>query len=131
MRSTCTDIELCGWFVISLTWQEPSFRRQATSLRAHLEEVLSMTQILHCCITLLRTLNYGNYGIFLILGNAGFISSTVLNPAAGSAASPCRHRTVQGPSQLHVLDLLQATSQVRGTVKGLGFRVPFARCVTL
>ena len=24
-----------------------------------------------------RTLNYGNYGIFLILGNAGFISSTV------------------------------------------------------
>ena len=25
----------------------------------------------------LRTLNYGNYGIFLILGNAGFISSTV------------------------------------------------------
>ena len=25
----------------------------------------------------LRTLNYGNYGIFLITGNAGFISSTV------------------------------------------------------
>ena len=25
----------------------------------------------------LRTLNYGNYGIFLIMGNAGFISSTV------------------------------------------------------
>ena len=24
----------------------------------------------------MRTLNYGNYGIFLILGNAGFISST-------------------------------------------------------
>ena len=28
------------------------------------------------CITL-RTLNYGNYGIFLIMGNAGFISSGV------------------------------------------------------
>ena len=28
------------------------------------------------CITL-RTLNYGNYGIILIMGNAGFISSTV------------------------------------------------------
>ena len=28
------------------------------------------------CITL-RTLNYGNYGRFLILGTAGFISSTV------------------------------------------------------
>ena len=28
------------------------------------------------CITL-RTLNYGNIGIFLVMGNAGFISSTV------------------------------------------------------
>ena len=26
----------------------------------------------------LRTLNYGNYGIFLIMGNAGYISSTVV-----------------------------------------------------
>ena len=26
----------------------------------------------------LRTLNYGNHGIFFIMGNAGFISSTVL-----------------------------------------------------
>ena len=26
----------------------------------------------------LRTLNYGNYGIFLIMGNAGFCPSTVL-----------------------------------------------------
>ena len=26
----------------------------------------------------LRTLNYGNYGISLIMGDAGFISSTVL-----------------------------------------------------
>ena len=26
----------------------------------------------------LRTLNYGNHGRFLIMGNAGFISSTVL-----------------------------------------------------
>ena len=26
----------------------------------------------------LRTLNYGSYGIFLFLGNAGFISSTVV-----------------------------------------------------
>ena len=29
----------------------------------------------------LRTLNYGNYGIFLIMGNAGCISSTE-NPTA-------------------------------------------------
>ena len=33
-----------------------------------------MIEILHD----LRTLNYGNYGIFLIMGNAGFISSTVV-----------------------------------------------------
>ena len=26
----------------------------------------------------LRTLNYGNYGIFLIMGNAGFCPSTVM-----------------------------------------------------
>ena len=25
-----------------------------------------------------RTLNYGNYGSFLVMGNAGFISSTVV-----------------------------------------------------
>ena len=25
-----------------------------------------------------RALNYGNYGIFLIMGHAGFVSSTVL-----------------------------------------------------
>ena len=29
------------------------------------------------CITL-KALNYGNYGIFLIMGNGGFISSTVV-----------------------------------------------------
>ena len=29
----------------------------------------------------LRTLNYGNYGIFLIMGNAGFCPSTVSNTA--------------------------------------------------
>ena len=28
----------------------------------------------------LRTLNYGSYGIFLIMGNAGFCPSTVRNP---------------------------------------------------
>ena len=27
----------------------------------------------------LRTLNYGNYGIFLIMGNAGFCPSTVVS----------------------------------------------------
>ena len=31
------------------------------------------------CMTL-RTLNYGNYGIFLIMGNAGFCPSAILLP---------------------------------------------------
>ena len=36
----------------------------------------------------LRTLNYGNYGIFLIMGNAGFCPSAVsLVKARGSKAA--------------------------------------------
>ena len=31
----------------------------------------------------LRTLNYGNYGIFLIMGNAGFCPSTVVQAFLG------------------------------------------------
>ena len=33
----------------------------------------------------MRTLNYGNYGIFLMMGNAGFVSSTVGRVVHGSA----------------------------------------------
>ena len=36
----------------------------------------------------LRTLNYGNYGIFLIMGNAGFISSTALRRALCGSPEP-------------------------------------------
>ena len=48
----------------------------------------------------LRTLNYENYGIFLIMGNAGFCPSTVLqvlqplvdpdpfNPGSNNPSSP-------------------------------------------
>ena len=32
----------------------------------------------------LRTLNYGNYGIFLIMGNAGFCPSTVARVLRGA-----------------------------------------------
>ena len=36
-----------------------------------------------------RTLNYGNYGTFLIMGHAGFISSTVRLPRPrGLSTSP-------------------------------------------
>ena len=51
----------------------------------------------------LRTLNYGNYGIFLIMGNAGFCPSTVMEEV----------ETVVG--------LLGSTVLIR--VYGLGFRV--------
>ena len=37
----------------------------------------------------LRTLNYGNYGIFLIMGHAGFCPSTVLQ----KNAAPKEHTT--------------------------------------
>ena len=39
------------------------------------------------CMTL-RTLNYGNYGIFLIMGNAGFIPSTVVLSLDGETRAP-------------------------------------------
>ena len=35
----------------------------------------------------LRTLNYGNYGIFLIMGHAGFCPSTVVEGSWGNFAS--------------------------------------------
>ena len=56
------------------------------------------------CMTL-RTLNYGNYGIFLIMGNAGFISSILVpfcdflysgsynyNPQKGATMKPMGFR---------------------------------------
>ena len=37
----------------------------------------------------LRTLNYGNYGLFLIMGNAGFISSTLGLPSGATYGLAC------------------------------------------
>ena len=37
---------------------------------------------------ILRTLNYGNYGLFLIMGNAGFPSSTVELRGFGPVLGP-------------------------------------------
>ena len=45
----------------------------------------------------LRTLNYGNYGIFLIMGNAGFCPSTVVI----SHESLKEAVTVYDPDPLH------------------------------
>ena len=38
--------------------------------------VLLLMMYCKSCTTF-RTLNYGNYGVYLIMGNAGFLSSTV------------------------------------------------------
>ena len=45
----------------------------------------------------LRTLNYGNYGIFLIMGNAGFCPSTVGIQQFGTKAwAVCGLRKAEG-----------------------------------
>ena len=54
----------------------------------------------------LRPLNYGNYGIFLMMGNAGFCPSTVrpldylLRPSGRSGVSIWPHRGVLRPHGL-------------------------------
>ena len=40
----------------------------------------------------LRTLNYGNFGIFLIMGNAGFCPSAVTPPVLHVKANMCYGR---------------------------------------
>ena len=46
----------------------------------------------------LRTLNYGNYGIFLIMGNAGFCPSAVLLPFFHSLLTKGRSKKARGAS---------------------------------
>ena len=41
----------------------------------------------------LRTLNYGNYGIFLIMGHAGFCPSAVVKGPGYKAVSKIQKRT--------------------------------------
>ena len=59
---------------------------------------------LKSCITL-RTLNYGNFGIFLIMGNAGFISSAVCRTKSQTltlSSEPLRRiRACSGIGHLH------------------------------
>ena len=44
----------------------------------------------------LRALNYGNYGIFLIMGNAGFCPSTVgLHPLDSSTPRPLNSKPIR------------------------------------
>ena len=58
----------------------------------------------------LRTLNYGNYGNFLIMGNAGLCPSTVRHGGRVASARPLRPKRLDlalGPdgSGLRVWDL--------------------------
>ena len=46
------------------------------------------------CITTLRTLNYGNYGAFFIMGNAGFLSSAVLSRQCPMPPNPTLTSTI-------------------------------------
>ena len=63
----------------------------------------------------LRTLNYGKYGIFLIMSNAGFISSTVLQVQAHGAVSRAKV-----PPQLRSFS--GAAWGGGGSVQGVGCR---------
>ena len=66
----------------------------------------------------LRTLNYGNYGIFLIMGNAGFCPSTVgRDSAAASSQAQPEDFTALRPSPL-----LGCQDPKNSRVLGLGFR---------
>ena len=56
----------------------------------------------------LRTLNYGNYGIFLIMGNAGFCPSTV-SCRVCMAALEFAKRTVGVPAKYRGTSLLLST----------------------
>ena len=78
----------------------------------------------------LRTLNYGNYGIFLIMGNAGFCPSTVSTlPTTISLKHRQRQRigVPQGkyPRVPEGLDLwTELVAFILGDVVGLrGFRI--------
>ena len=70
-----------------------------------------MIEILHYP----RTLNYGNDGIFRIMGNAGFISSAVWKNVLGplwtaSGKGPCD--SLSGSSRLSVLGAIPIGSTV-------------------
>ena len=70
-----------------------------------------------------RTLNYGNYGIFLIMGNAGFCPSAVppysLKPLEEAPETGC---CADGPWN----SVKIGVSQGAFTGCGLGFRVGFS-----
>ena len=65
--------------------------------------------------------NYGNYGIFLIMGNAGFISSTVVW-GLGIGADGLKFQAFLGHDRSCVFSGLGLNVEGLGS-KSLGFRV--------
>ena len=82
------------------------------------------------CMTL-RTLKHGNYGIFLIMGNAGFCPSTVLlrnlslmQIESRKAAKPSKQTAELNLSYHHRDSLSTLLRDLYGFLqKGLGFKV--------
>ena len=67
----------------------------------------------------LRTLNYGNYGIFLIMGHAGFCPSAVFRVLYWGP--PFSETPIYLPALF--LRLFQPSPRVAQDAEGLGFRV--------
>ena len=75
----------------------------------------------------LRTPNYGNYGIFLIMGNAGFCPSTVSH-TVGIICNDTPLIVVLVQLWYYLLQTKNSnlrTFEVRFRVEGLGFREPY------
>ena len=54
-----------------------------------------MSYRIYGILLIMGTLNHGNYGIFLIVGNAGFISSTVIMNLMLGSPKPIQAREVR------------------------------------
>ena len=65
----------------------------------------------------LRTLNYGNYGIFLIMGNAGFCPSTVVCPHS-PLVLVCRN--IPDGAAGRVFEVSRSEKFIIGTLRGVG-----------
>ena len=66
----------------------------------------------------LRTLNYGNYGIFLIMGNAGFCPSAV--SSIGLSRSPVKAQATPAIACIPRAGRLWGCSVLRLSPQGLG-----------
>ena len=61
-----------------------------------------------------KDLNYGNYGIFLIMGNAGFCPSTVGTPTLQLQGLPCNDKRLQPSLEVPSFFLSHTSPYCRG-----------------